>query len=77
MQSVASPIALLGVMSSIPVGSHTFVEIDDEYFSVAILLLLIHEGLVLVTLLIQEGLVSVTSWIGVSYKRNYVLINLT
>ena len=46
-------------------------------FSVVILLPVIHEGSVSVTLLIQVGLVSVTSRIGVSYKQNYVLINLT
>ena len=51
VQSVASLIADLGVVSLIPAWSHTFVEIDHETFSMIILLLL----------LIQEGLVSVTS----------------
>ena len=51
VQSVASPIAGPGIMSSIPAGSYTFVKIDYEIFSTVILLLL----------LIQEGLLSVTS----------------
>ena len=44
-QSVASPIADPGVMSLIPAWPHTFVEIDREIFSKAILLLpLIQKG---------------------------------
>ena len=42
-----------GVPSSIPVRSHTFIEIDHEIISTVILL----------PLLIQEGLLSVTSGI--------------
>ena len=49
--SVTSPIAYIGVASSIPAWSHTLVEIDHEILSAVILLLL----------LIQEELVSVTS----------------
>ena len=46
VQSVASLTADPGVMSLIPALSHTFVEIDHEIFSMAILLLpLIQEGL--------------------------------
>ena len=37
-QSVVSPIADLGVASSIPARSHTFVEMDHEIISMAILL---------------------------------------
>ena len=49
-QSVVSLIADPGVMSSIPVRPHTFMEIDHEIFSTVILLLpLNQEGLVLVT----------------------------
>ena len=50
-QSVASLIADLGLVSSISAQPSTFVEIDHEIFSTAILLLP----------LIQEGLLSVTS----------------
>ena len=50
-QSVARLIADPGVVSLIPARSHTFVEIDNEIFSMDILLLP----------LIQEGLVSVIS----------------
>ena len=46
MQYVASPTADPGVASLIPIWSHTFVEIDHEIISRAILLLpLILEGL--------------------------------
>ena len=45
-QSVGSPTAYLGIASSIPALSHTFVEIDREKISTVILLLpLFHEGL--------------------------------
>ena len=50
-QSVASPVADSGIVSSVPARSHTFLVTDFEIFSAVILLLL----------LIQEGLVSVTS----------------
>ena len=49
-QSVTSLTTDPGVASLIPAGSHTFVEIDHEIISTAILLLP----------LIQEGLLSVT-----------------
>ena len=51
VQSVASPIADPGVMSSISAWLHTFMEIDREIFSTVIFL----------GLLIQEWLLSVTS----------------
>ena len=50
-QSVMSLTADPGVVSSIPVWSHTFVKIDHEIISTVILLLP----------LIQEGLLSVTN----------------
>ena len=50
-QSVMNLPADSGVASSIPVRSHTFMEIDHEIISTAYLLLA----------LIQEGLLSVTS----------------
>ena len=50
-QSVACPTADPGVASWIPARSHTFVEIDHDIISTAILSLP----------LIQEGLLSVTS----------------
>ena len=50
-QSVARPISDPWVMSLIPAGSHTVMEIDHEIFFMVIPLLL----------LIQEGLVSFTS----------------
>ena len=43
-QSVMSLTADPGVASSIPAQSHTFIEIDHEIISDAILLLLIQEG---------------------------------
>ena len=47
VQWVARLIVHPGVMSMIPARSHTFVEIDNEIFSIDILLLpLIQEGLV-------------------------------
>ena len=48
-QSVASPTADIGAVSSIPARSHTFVEIDHEIISMVILLLLIQERLLSVT----------------------------
>ena len=45
MQLVASPIADPGVMSLIPARYHSFVEIDHEIISMAILLPLIQGGL--------------------------------
>ena len=54
VQSVASPTADSGIMSSIPTRFHTFVAIDHEIISTVILLLP----------LIQEGLLSVTSTVG-------------
>ena len=49
VQSVASQTAEPGVMSSIPLRPHTFVEIDHEIISMVILHLLIQEGLLSVT----------------------------
>ena len=49
VQSVVSPIANPGVMSSIPTRQHAFMNIDHEIFSRAILLLLIQEGQLSVT----------------------------
>ena len=39
VQSVVNPTADPGIVSSIPAGSHTFVEFDIEIISTAILLL--------------------------------------
>ena len=49
MKSVMCLTADPGVASSIPAQSHTFVEIDHEIISTAILLLLIQEVLLSVT----------------------------
>ena len=51
LQLVASPIADPGAVSLISARTHTFVKIDNEIFSMVILLLP----------LIQEGLLSVTN----------------
>ena len=51
MQAAESPTADPGVVSSILVRSHTFLEIDQEIILMAIILLW----------LIQEGLLSITS----------------
>ena len=48
-QLVASPTADPGIVSLILALSHTFVEIDHEIISTAILVLLIQEGLLSVT----------------------------
>ena len=63
-QSVASLTVDPWVPSSIPVWSHTFVEIDHEIISMVILLLT----------LIQEGFLSVTSK---SIHTNYWFIALS
>ena len=58
MQLVASLSADPGVASSIPTGSHTFMEIDHEiFFTVMLLLQLIQEVLLLKSKYVQEVLV--------------------